>query len=214
MSRTRRARHAIAPLALATALALTGCSGDSGSGGSEETGGSTSESTSEGSSTEVSALGLAFEVPEGWETLDPEDAEIPEDEAAELAEGLNLTPEQFDQTVRGVDLFVVDGDGPQDGFLSNINVLGQSGALPPDDQLEQQFSGIGAEVLDITREDTDAGEVVAVEYSLGVQDNTVEGVSYLLAQDEEVVTVTVSTPERSQSDEIGAGILDSLTEAS
>jgi hypothetical protein len=209
MSRTRRARHALVPLVLATVLALAGCSGDSG-GAEEPEGGDSADS----SGTEVSALGLAFDVPEGWETLDPEDAEIPEEEAAELAEGLNLTPEQFDQTVRGVDLFVVDGDGPEDGFLSNINVLGQSGSLPPDDQLEQQFSGIGAEVVDISREDTDAGEVVAVQYSLGVQENTVEGVSYLLAQDDEVVTVTVSTPDRDQSDEIGEGILASLTEAS
>lgn len=207
MSRTR---HVLVPLVLATVLALAGCSGDSGSGGSGESG-----DGGEGTrSTEVSALGLAFDVPEGWETLDPDDAEIPEEEAADLAEGLNLTPEQFDQTVRGVDLFVVDGDGPQDGFLSNINVLGQPGALPPDDQLEQQFGAIGAEVVDISREDTEAGEVVAVQYSLGMQDNTVEGVSYLLAQDEEVVTVTVSTPDRAQSDEIGEGILASLTEAS
>jgi hypothetical protein len=207
MSRTRRA---LAPLVLATVLALAGCSGDSGSGASGDSG-----DGGEGSgSTEVSALGLAFDVPAGWETLDPEDAEIPEEEAADLAEGLNLTPEQFDQTVRGVDLFVVDGDGPQDGFLSNINVLGQPGTLPPDGQLEQQFGAIGAEVVDISREDTDAGEVVAVQYSLGMQDNTVEGVSYLLAQDEEVVTVTVSTPDRAQSDEIGEGILASLTEAS
>ena len=203
MSRTR---PVLAPLVLATVLALAGCSGDSGSG--------SSEGSAETGSTEVSALGLAFDVPEGWETLDPDDAEIPEEEAADLAEGLNLTPEQFDQTVRGVDLFVVDGDGPQDGFLSNINVLGQPGALPPDDQLEQQFGAIGAEVVDISREDTDAGEVVAVQYSLGMQDNTVEGVSYLLAQDQEVVTVTVSTPDRAQSDEIGEGILASLTEAS
>ena len=112
MSRTRRA---LAPLVLATVLALAGCSGDSGSGASGDSG-----DGGEGSgSTEVSALGLAFDVPEGWETLDPEDAEIPEEEAA-----------------------------------------------------------------------------------------------YLLAQDEEVVTVTVSTPDRAQSDEIGEGILASLTEAS
>ncbi len=168
----------------------------------------------EGGSNEVSALGVSFDVPDGWEDLDPEDANIPEDEAAELAEGLGLTPEQFDQTVKGVDLFVVDGDGPQDGFLSNINVLGQTGSMPPDDALEQQFQAIGAEVVDVTHEDAEVGDVVAVQYSLPVQENTVEGVSYLFSQGDDVVTITVSTPDRADSTEIGDAILASLADAS
>ena len=53
-------------------------------------------------------------------------------EADDLAEGLGLTTEQFEQTIRNVDLFLVDGDGPEDGFLDNINVIGQTGTLPGD----------------------------------------------------------------------------------
>jgi hypothetical protein len=206
MTPTRRARLA-APLLLA-GLALAGCSSDD-TGGSEGSGEGDS-----GSGNEVSALGVSFEVPEGWEELDPEDADIPDEEAGELAEGLGLTPEQFDQTVRSVDLFVVDGDGPQDGFLSNVNVLGQTGELPPDAQLEQQFLQLGAEGVGVSQEDAAIGEVVAVEYSLAIQDNSVEGVSYLLPRDGEVVTITVSTPDRTQTQEIGDAILESLAETS
>ena len=115
---------------------------------------------------------------------------------------------------RSVDLFVVDGDGPQDGFLSNINMLDQAGSLPSDDQIEQQFQAFGAEAVDVTHEDASVGDVVVVQYSLDVQENTVEGLSYLFSHDDEVVSITVSTPDHEESQEIGDGIIASLTEAS
>lgn len=204
MSRTRLQRLVVA-LLLAAFAALTGCSSDD----------STPEPDSgTDAANQVSALGISFEAPEGWESLDPDEADIPDTEAESLAEGLGLTPEQFEQTIRNVDLFMVDGDGPQDGFLSNINVLGQTGQLPEDAALESQFAAIGAEVLEVSHEDTPVGDVAALEYSLSVGDRTIEGVSYLVQRADEVVTVTVSTPDRAESDDIGATILDTLAEAS
>ncbi len=125
-----------------------------------------------------------------------------------------MTAEELQATVQQVDLFVVDGDGPQENFLSNINVLEQEGRLPEDAEIESQFSQMGAQVLDVTHEDSEVGDVTAVEYSLQVQDDTVEGVSYLVARGDQVVTVTVSTPDRAQSAEIGDAIIASLAEAS
>ena len=219
--RPRRTLRLLAPLLLVTVVGLAGCSSDesepSGSGGSESSSeGSEGADDSDGGAAaegQVSALGIGFVPPEGWEELAAEDANLPDAEAEELAGGLGLTPEQFQQTVQSVDLFVVDGEGPQDDFLSNINVLGQTGALPPEDQLEQQFAGIGAQEVAVSTEDSEVGEITAVEYSLAVQSNTVEGVSYLFARDDEVVTITVSTPDRAQTEEIGAQILDTLVEA-
>ncbi len=216
MSRNRnpqsRLRHVVAPMLLAALLALTGCGSDEpstlGSGN-----GSGNGSGSESGDT-VSALGISFEAPVGWETLDPDDADIPQAEADDLAEGLGLTPEQFEQNIRDVDLFLVDGDGPEDGFLSNINVLGQTGALPGDAELESQFAAIGADVREVTHEDTPVGDAAVVEYSLPVGDRTIEGVSYLMTRDDEVVTVTVSTTDRAESDDLSATILDTLAEAS
>jgi len=207
MSRTLRLRHAAAPLLLAAFVALTGCSDEespgSGNGGNADN----------SNANEVSAAGVSFEAPEGWESLDPNDADIPDDEAASLAEGLGLTPEQLDQTIRGVDLFLVDGDGPQDGFLSNINVLAQQGALPDDGALESQFAAIGAKVHEVSHTDTGAGDAAVVEYTLSVGDRTIEGVSYLVDVGDEIVTVTVSTPDRAEADEIAATIGDTLAEA-
>lgn len=208
MSRTLRLRHAAAPLLLAVFLALTGCA-------DEESPGSGSEGNSDNTdANEVSAAGVSFEAPEGWESLDPNDADIPEDEAANLAEGLGLTPEQFEQTISRVDLFLVDGDGPQKGFLSNINVLAQQGALPDDGALESQFAAIGAEVLEVSHTDTGAGDATVVEYTLSVGDRTIEGVSHLVDLGDEIVTVTVSAPDRAEADEIAATIGETLAEAS
>lgn len=207
MSRTLRLRHAAVPLLLAAFLALTGCSDEESPGSGNGGNGGNSNAN------EVSAAGVSFEAPEGWESLDPNDADIPDDEAANLAEGLGLTPEQLDQTIRGVDLFLVDGDGPQDGFLSNINVLAQEGALPDDGALESQFAAIGAEVHEVSHTDTGAGDAAVVEYTLSVGDRTIEGVSYLIDLGDEIVTVTVSTPDRAEADEIAATIGDTLAEA-
>jgi hypothetical protein len=215
MSRTLRRqgqglRHAAAPLLLAAFLALTGCADEESPGNGNGNGTSNSNNSN---ANEVTAAGVSFEAPEGWKSLDPNDADIPDDEAASLAEGLGLTPEQLDQTISRVDLFLVDGDGPQDGFLSNINVLAQQGALPDDGALESQFAAIGAEVHEVSHADTGAGDAAVVEYTLAVGDRTIEGVSYLVDMGDEIVTVTVSTPDRAEADEIAATIGDTLTEA-
>jgi hypothetical protein len=93
-------------------------------------------------------------------------------------------------------------------------VIGQTGTLPGDAELESQFAAIGADVLEVTHEDTPVGEAAVVEYSLDVGDRTIEGVSYLVTRAGDVVTVTVSTPDRAESDDISATILDTLAEAS
>jgi hypothetical protein len=204
---TRRASRALTAVLAAAVLALTGCSDDSGSSTGSGSGGDSEAAN------EFTAAGVSFAAPEGWEALDAAEAGMSGDDTADIAEGLGMSAEQLQATVEQVDLFVVDGDGPQDGFLSNINVLEQDGQLPEDAAIEQQFSSMGAQVLDVTHQDSEVGDVTAVEYSLPVQDSTVEGVSYLVARGDQVVTVTVSTPDRAQSTEIGDGIVASLAEA-
>lgn len=205
-SGTRRASRALTAVLASAVLALTGCSDDSGSSSGS---GGDSEAANE-----FTAAGVSFEAPEGWEALDAEDAGVSGEDTAEIAEGLGMSAEQLQATIQQVDLFVVDGDGPQDNFLSNINVLEQDGKLPEDAAIEQQFAGMGATVAGVTHEDSEVGDVTVVEYSLPVPDSTVEGVSYLVARGDQVVTVTVSTPDRAQSTEIGDAIVASLAEAS
>lgn len=213
MSRTSRLRHLLAPAALAALLVLTGCSGDASDdpgAASSSDGGDGGDSSS--SQNQFSAGGVSFEAPKGWESLDNPD--ISDSQTADLAKGLGLTAEQLAQTLQNVDLFLVDGDGPQDGFLSNINVLGQTGALPANADLESQFTAIGAKVLEVTNVDTGAGKAAVVAYTLTVGERTIEGVSYLVSRDGEVVTVTVSTPDRAETDAIGGAIGESLDAAS
>lgn len=205
MTRTSRALTAVLASA---ALALTGCSGSEGSGSSD--GGS---GDSGASANDFTAAGVSFEAPDGWEELDAEDADVSGEGTADVAEGLGMTPEQLQATIQQVDLFVVDGDGPQSGFLSNINVLEQQGELPADKLIEQQFSQMGATVNGVSHPDAGIDEVTAVDYSLEVPPNTVEGISYLVPLGDQVVTITVSTPDRAQSTEIGEAVLASLTEA-
>ena len=78
----------------------------------------------------------------------------------------------------------------------------------------RRFASIGADVLDVSHTETGAGDAAVVTYSLSVSDRTIEGVSYLVNLGDEIVTVTVSTPDRGQTDEIGATIGETLDEAS
>ncbi|MFD1945241.1 hypothetical protein [Nocardioides aestuarii] len=204
---TRTSRILTAALASA-ALALTGCSGSDGSGSSDGGNGDRG-----GSANEFTAAGVSFEAPDGWEALDAKDADVSGENTADVAEGLGLTAEELQRTIAAVDLFVVDGDGPQDGFLSNINVLQQDGQLPDDKVIEQQFSQMGATVNDVSHPDAGIDDVTAVDYSLQVEPNLVEGISYLVPLGDQVVTITVSTPDRAESADIGEAVLASLTEA-
>lgn len=197
-----RIPRALAAVLASAALALTGCSGSDGSdGGNGDSGDSANEFT---------AAGVSFEAPDGWEALDAEDAGTPD---SEVAKALGMTPEDLQRTIAAVDLFVVDGRGPQSGFLSNINVLQQPGQLPADDVIEEQFSGMGATVNEVSHPDAGIGDVTAVDYSLEVDTSTVEGVSYLVPLGDQVVTITVSTPDRADSTGIGEAVLASLAEA-
>ena len=206
MTRTSRALTAVLASA---ALALTGCSGESGS----SDGGSGGSGDAGASANEFIAAGVSFEAPDGWEALDAEDAAVSGDDTADIAEGLGMSAEQLQATIQQVDLFVVDGEGPQSGFLSNINVLQQEGELPADGVIEQQFGQMGATVNEVSSPEAGIDDVTAVDYTLQVDPNTVEGISYLVPMGNQVVTITVSTPDRAQSTEIGEAILASLAEA-
>lgn len=205
MTASRRTSRALVATLASAVLGLTACS--NGAEGGDEGAGSAA------SGNEFTAAGIVFDAPAGWEELDPDDAEVSGDGAGDIAEGLGMTPEQLQEAVSQVDLFVVDGTGPKENFLDNINVLEQQGQLPADDDIEQEFTGLGASVLDVTREETDAGEVTAVSYELDASGTTVHGASYLLARDEQVVTITVSTSDRARTAEIGEQVLGTLAEA-
>ena len=213
MSRTlsppSRGRAALAAAVLGL-LSLTGCSSGEDS---SEAGGS-----SEGSETKrLSAVGVSFEVPAGWQELDAEevaDGAGKSPKIGELADQMGLTAEQFGQTMASVDLMVVSDEGARAGFLDNITVLGAPGQLPNDEQLKLQFLQIGADVQDISHEQTELGDTTVLVYELDAADIHVEGEAVFVETGKSAVSLTVSATERDTTDEIAEGILDSLAEAS
>jgi hypothetical protein len=214
MSRTlsppSRGRAALVAAVLGL-LSLTGCS--SGDDSSEAGGGS-----STGSDTKrVSAVGVSFEVPAGWQELEAKEVAEGAGENSkigELADQMGLTPEQFEQTMASVDLMVVSDEGARAGFLDNVTVLQAAGHVPNDEQLKLQFLQIGADVHDISHERTELGDTTLLVYELEAADLHVQGEAVFVETDEGAVSLTVSATERDTADEIAGGIVDSLAKTS
>jgi hypothetical protein len=190
-------------------LLLVGCSLDEGSGGAGGAGGSDTR--------QVSAAGISFEVPEGWEELDSE--ELAEgtgenSQMAEAAESMGVTADQMEQVVSAMDLFLVSDEGPDQGFLDNVNVLRVPGRMPNDTQVKLQFMKLGADVSRISHERSDLGDTTVVVYELELLENTVQGEALFVDAGDGPVSVTVSASDRDTTDEISEGILDTLAEAS
>lgn len=197
-------------LAALTVLAvlLTGCSSDGEKG---------SESPAPEDDGRVSAAGISFEAPEGWEPLDADDVAegAGEDETwSEIADRMGMTPDQLEETIRGVDLFLFS-DESGDDFLDNINVLRvPGGQMPGDALLRQQFGQLGAEVQDLSHEETEVGDTVVLSYHLAIGSAEVEGEALYVDLGDGPVSVTISTTDRALTDELADQIKDSLAEAS
>lgn len=212
-SQPMRCRSALA--AALFCLGLAGCSaGDPAGTDDVET-----DPRSEGAdaSKRVSAVGVSFEVPEGWEELDA--AELADGagdtpQMAEMADGMGITPDQLEQTVRMMDLFLVSGEGAQHGFLDNLNVLQVPGPVPNESQVKLSFLQLGAEIEDITHERTGLGDTIDVRYLFEIGDARVQGEAIFVEVDDKPVSVTISASDRDTTDEIADQVLDTLAEAS
>jgi hypothetical protein len=188
----------------------SGCSFDDGSAGGDG-------SSGEADTKRVSAAGISFEVPEGWEELDA--AEVAEGAGenstiGELADSMGVTPDQFEQMMASIDLFLFSDEGAQQGFLDNVNVLKTPGRMPNDEQLKLQFLQFGADVRDVSHEETDAGDAAVVVYEAEFSGLRVQGEAVYVDAGQGLVGVTISASERDTVDEIADGVLDTLDEAS
>ncbi len=117
-----RCRTALVAAAL-VCTSLASCSSEAANGSREGEGSSSGEVDAK----RVSAAGISFEVPEGWETLDA--GELAEgagenSQLAEWAEGLGITPDQLEQTVSSMDLFLVTDEGLRAGSSTTSTCCG------------------------------------------------------------------------------------------
>ena len=217
MSRTlsQQSRCRSALVAALICLTSAGCSADDGSsrGGTSSGGGTSSEADTR----RVSAAGISFEAPEGWEELDA--AEVAEgagenSTVGEIADSMGVTPDQFEQMMASIDLFLFSDEGAQHGFLDNVNVLQIPGRMPNDEQLKLQFLQFGADVRDVSHQETELGDAAVVVYEAEFSGRAVQGEGIYVDVGDGPVAVTVSAFDRDTTAEVADQILDTLAEAS
>ncbi len=188
-------------------LLLTGCSGDSED---KEPAKASESASAEG---RVNALGVSFKAPEGWTVLDASEmaeGSADNDAVKELAGRLNVTPEQFEEMMGGIQLYLASGDGAKNGFLDNINVSEAGDKLPNDTQIEAEFLTLGATVQGIERLETEAGDAARVTYDLPVQDGVVHAQALVVETEVGLTSITISTSDAKVAESLGDGIVDTL----
>ncbi|MGL4177552.1 MAG: hypothetical protein ACRCSN_15915 [Dermatophilaceae bacterium] len=222
MLRTRRSATSMTTTLLAAAL-LAGCSGDpsASSRGPSEAGPTTSPSTTGAAApsgyrvVESPGVRTRFAVPEAWTVVDVEEAIAGGDQKGlgVAAQSLGVTTEQFTQAAQSIDLMVI---GPRkDDFSPSINTVPAPGLteLPRADQVSGELTGIGAKVGSAREETTAAGPALVVPYTLAVGAVTVHGRTVVVEGSGGVVTLTVSTADAGQSDDIAQAVLATLAAA-
>lgn len=225
-----RPRTAPASLALLAVLAVSGlaaCGGDDADTGSaaestsapsEDGAEDSPEDTSADDGTqEVSTDQVRLRLPEGWESLEAQEALAETDGEdgmlASIAERLGVPPEQLEATLQDVDLVAVADGGAQGGVLTNVNVLHQPGELPEEQQLAQQLEQFADTTGDVATVDSPVGDVLRADYQLDIN-GTPGQFEVLLAQvGADVVTITVTSADAADAAEVADLVVSSLEEA-
>lgn len=225
MEISRRA-HALATLTAASALALTACGGSSSGTDSSSTSSSSSsqsaapssESTpaqsdapSEGS-VKATRSGLTFDVPDGWETIDPSalagDSSKAPDALDEMAKSAGMSPEEFLQNMaQTIDVLVL-GEA-KDGFAQNINVIANPQPLD-EKQLRATLEQQNATVTKTEQVTTAGGTAALATYTMTVGSQTVEGKMLAVPSAEGAGVITVSTLDKRDTDTIMSTVVKSV----
>ncbi|GHJ58950.1 hypothetical protein NOK12_14680 [Nocardioides sp. OK12] len=230
---TRRPRTAPAALALLALLAaggLSACGDDAETGTADDTSTSASAGTDGGDGTddpegagstedsqEVSTDQVTLRLPGGWESLDAEEALAQADgedgTLASIAERLGVPPEQLEATLQNVDLVAVADGGAQDGVLTNVNVLHQSGELPGEDEFAAQLEQFADTTGDVATVEAPVGDVLRADYQLDIN-GTAGQFEVLLAQvGGDVVTITVTSADAADAAEVADLVVATLDAA-
>lgn len=233
-----RRTRTIAALAAASALALSACGGDTTTEESSTTESATSassEPTSEGStesptetpsetsssdgdddasegSVTATKSGLTFDVPDGWETIDPSAlADKPEDAPESIktmAEDAGMPVDQFLQNLSTAIDVLVMGEA-EDGYAQNINVVAGPAAVDTT-QLKANLEQQNATITGTEEIKTEAGTTPMATYTMPVGDQTVHGAMIAAPSDSGAGIITVSTLDEGDTEEIAKTITDSV----
>lgn len=235
MTITRRTRT-FAALAAASALALSACGGDDSSNGGSSSSTSSSDAASSSASepsesasdpsseaTEgddaaaegtvtATKSGLNFEVPDGWETVDPSQLAQNSDDAPkalkDMAKSSGMSLDEFLQGMsQSIDVMAL-GES-KDGFAQNVNVIANPSALTAAD-LKASLKQQKATVSKTEEVDTPEGKATVATYTLKVGSQTVEGQMAAVPSDSGAGVITVSTIDKDETAKIMDSILKSV----
>ena len=219
--RPRTAPASLALLAVLAAGGLAACGDDdAGTGSAAESTSTPSQDSPEDTSAddgsqEVSTDQVRLRLPEGWESLEAQEALADGEDGAlaAIAERLGVPPAQLEATLQDVDLVAVADGGAQGGVLTNVNVLHQPGELPAEQQLAQQLEQFADTTGDVATVDSPVGDVLRADYQLDIN-GTPGQFEVLLAQvGADVVTITVTSADAADAAEVADLVVSSLEEA-
>lgn len=235
MTRTHGTRT-FAALAAASALALTACGGGEDSSDGDSSSSSTTSSSEGGESPEESSSpseesseedqasgdavtarksGLSFELPDGWEVIDPSElsknsANAPQS-LKDMAKSSGTTVDQLlDNLAQTVDLMAM-GETKQ-GFAENVNVIPNPQPLT-EAQLKSSYEQQGGTVTESDEVETSLGAAPMVTYTMAGDGQTVQGAAIAVPGDEGAAVITVSTTDEKKTEEVLTTIVESVKKA-
>ena len=162
--------------------------------------------------------GLSFEVPDGWEAMDPSratraGASVLPDSFRTLAEQSGMTADEFMRRV-GTAMDVMVMGRPRHGFADNVSVIPTPGTrLPSAADLRSQLELAGASVDRVDRTTTAVGEAIVARSRVPLATMIVASRSLAVELDGQVTFITVSASDWDTADAIADGILRTLRRA-
>ncbi|KRC91977.1 hypothetical protein ASE25_00900 [Terrabacter sp. Root85] len=162
--------------------------------------------------------GLSFEVPDGWQAIDPSSAtragaSVLPDSFRTLAEQSGMTADEFMRRV-GTAIDVMVMGRPRHGFADNVSVIPTPGTrLPSAADLRSQLELAGASVDRVDRTTTAVGEALVAKSRVPLATMIVASRSLAVQLDGHVTYITVSASDWDAADAIADGILRTLRRA-
>jgi hypothetical protein len=180
----------------------------------------TDDATDEGPSSpdaqliKVRKYGLSFEIPKGWTTLNARKVLKGDNPGLDtMAKRMGMTGSQFAAMLAaGMEVFAVTDQGAVDGYLDNINVVGQRGTSINEDQIKLQFATIGATPGTFEHATTPAGDVIRVPFTLPIKSFIAQGVSIIVFTEDSTVNITIGSHSADIPDTVANQIQESLAQ--
>ena len=162
--------------------------------------------------------GLSFEVPDGWQAIEPSSAanagaSVMPDSFRALAQQSGLTADEFLKRIsRAMDVMVMGR--PRRGFADNVSVIPTpTSQLPSPDEMRSQLETAGASVERVDRTTTPVGRAIVAKSRIPLATTLVASRSIAVELDGRITYITVSASDPDTADSIADGILRSLRRA-